>query len=125
MNLDNIEQRLLRNSVVDPITGCWEWQGKKDRGGYGQLTIRVPGKPHPVNVYAHRLAVVVFQGVKLRDDCHVDHKCRNQGCINPEHVRQVKARTNLARRRYAKGSAMFCTRCGGSHPVAVECVAKI
>jgi hypothetical protein len=122
MNLDNIEQRLLRNSTLDEVTGCWNWTGKTNNSGYGQLTVRVPGKRSPVNFYAHRLALVVFTGVKLRSDCHVDHKCRNETCINPEHLRQVKIKTNLSRRRYAKGTAHHCARCGGAHGVGAPCI---
>ena len=22
---------------VDPVTGCWNWTGSKDRGGYGRM----------------------------------------------------------------------------------------
>ena len=123
MNLDNLETRLLRNSVVDQATGCWNWTGKQDRGGYGQLTVRVPGKPSPVNVYAHRAAVLVFQGKQLRAGLHVDHRCRNTACINPEHLRLVTAKTNLTRRRVAKG--LWCKRCGEFHGVAVACKLNI
>jgi hypothetical protein len=119
MNLDNLEERLLRNSVSDPASGCWVWIGKRSAEGYGKLTVRVTGKPSPVNVYAHRAAVVAFQGKKLRADLHVDHICRNPSCINPEHLRLVKADTNLARRRYAR--AAYCSRCGRVHSVATGC----
>ena len=119
MNLDAIETRLLRNSVLDPESQCWLWVGKRNRAGYGQLTVREPGKPSPVNVYAHRIAVLVFQGKQLRAGLHVDHICRNPACINPEHLRLVKAETNLGRRRFPRAGR--CTRCGGSHSVSTAC----
>lgn len=119
MNLDAIETRLLRNSVLDPESQCWLWVGKRDRAGYGKLTVREPGKPSPVNMYAHRMAVLVFQGKQLRAGLHVDHICRNPACINPEHLRLVKAETNLGRRRFPRAGR--CTRCGGSHSVSTAC----
>lgn len=121
MDIEKLKKRLLKNSVVDPETGCWVWCGKISSSGYGQLTVRILEKSYPVNLYVHRLAVVIFQGKRLRDDCHVDHICRNTLCINPEHVRQVRARTNLTRRRYAK-TATCCARCGQSHLVNHPCV---
>lgn len=120
MDIEKLKNRLLKNSVIDPETGCWVWRGKISSSGYGQLTVRILDKAYPVNLYVHRLAVVIFQGKRLREDCHVDHKCRNTLCINPEHVRQVKAKTNLTRRRYAKLAA-YCARCGHSHLVNRPC----
>lgn len=135
MNLDNIEQRLLRNSILDPITGCWEWQGKKDKYGYGQMTVRVAGRPSPINVYVHRMAVIVFQGKQLNRSLHVDHLCRHPACLNPEHLIVRTARTNLARRRlntldsqdlrasgvYRRKDNSRCSRCGFNHSVESEC----
>lgn len=121
MDIEKLKKRLLKNSVVDLDTGCWVWKGKVNNSGYGQLTVRILDKAYPVNLYVHRLAVVIFQGKRLRDDCHVDHKCRNTLCINPEHVRQVKIDTNLSRRRYAK-AAVYCARCGKSHFVNQPCI---
>lgn len=123
MNLDTMEARLIRNSVLDPATGCWLWIGKRSADGYGKLTVRQPGKASPVNVYAHRMAVVAFQGKTLRSDLHVDHICRNPSCINPEHLRLVKAETNLGRRRHNRITATYCTRCGFSHGVSTACTA--
>jgi hypothetical protein len=30
-------KRIEKMIVVDPVSGCWNWQGAKDRDGYGQL----------------------------------------------------------------------------------------
>lgn len=124
MDIEKLKKRLIKNSTVDADTGCWVWRGKVSSSGYGQLTVRILGKAYPVNLYVHRLAVVVFQGKRLRDDCHVDHKCRNQLCLNPEHVRQVKATTNLSRRRYSR-TATYCARCGHSHLINQPCMAGL
>lgn len=123
VSADQIKVRLMRFRRIDPTTGCWEWTGKKDRGGYGQLTVRILGRTYPVNLYAHRLAVALLQGKQLRADCHVDHICRNPACFNPDHVRQVRADTNLTRRRYAKQGR--CQRCGQVHGVSIQCKKQI
>jgi len=118
MNIEQLKKRLMKNSTVDPVSGCWNWTGKVNNSGYGQLTVRILEKAYPVNLYAHRLSMVVLKGARLRKDCHVDHKCRNPLCINPEHLRQVKAETNLSRRRFAR---VTCPRCGAVHSVAYDC----
>lgn len=32
--------RIFAKIVVDPVTGCWEWQGKRNKGGYGCIKFR-------------------------------------------------------------------------------------
>ena len=32
------KERLLSKIKINPITGCWEWQGTKRRG-YGRITV--------------------------------------------------------------------------------------
>lgn len=119
MNLDNLEERLLRNSVLDRHSGCWVWVGNYNNSGYGRLSVRDASKPYPIKISAHVASVIAFQGKTPCKGEHVDHKCHNPGCINPEHLRVVKAKTNLTARRFAKGS--YCTRCGAAHFVGTNC----
>jgi hypothetical protein len=66
-------------------TGCWEWTGASEKGGYGLFKI------DNVVYYAHRC--VMFWENKLNhmqkkgDRNEVDHICRNPSCVNPGHLR--------------------------------------
>lgn len=68
-------------------SGCLEWTGQFDVGGYGRLLWRKK------RWKAHRLALV-FAGIELEPGKVVDHICRNRRCVNPSHLRQVTKRQN-------------------------------
>lgn len=97
-----LEQRLICMSAVCPETGCWVWLGGVDKDGYGQLTIRIDGRPQGCRV--HRVAYELFHGVKLADDETLDHQCKNRRCLHPNHVYPMPAAVNTrlmwARRRF-------------------------
>lgn len=94
----NMEERLLWNSVLDPETGCWIWLGVRGKGGYGRLSVRLPGIKTPRLVYAHRVAYEVFTGRVIPEGFHVDHVCVTPGCINPGHLQAVTIGENMSYR---------------------------
>jgi hypothetical protein len=60
---------------VDPDTGCWNWTGYVEAGGYGLASGR----------RAHRVAWERLVGpIPPGHDLH--HKCGNRRCVNPEHL---------------------------------------
>lgn len=76
------EERVLldlyhRTTLTD--TGCLEWDGKKDRDGYG--VIRRDGKHHPV----HRYLWCLVHG-PLPREMLVCHTCDNPSCISLDHL---------------------------------------
>lgn len=73
---------------------CWQWIGAicgAPRGpGYGHLNIG--GRP----VMAHRYAYEQSIG-PIPDGLVLDHRCRNQHCVNPAHLEPVTQRENVHR----------------------------
>ena len=93
--IDPIE-RFKTKYVVDPVTGCWNWQGCLDEKGYGRFGI-LPGK----NIKAHRYSYEIFVG-KLDNNLKICHSCNNRKCINPEHLRQDTISSNAIDMIYSK-----------------------
>lgn len=77
--------------IVDERSGCWIWIGAKADTGYG--VTNVGGYKLQ---YAHRISWEIFVG-PIPAGLHVDHKCRNRACINPEHLEPVTQLINNRR----------------------------
>ena len=58
-------------------SGCWEYQGGKDKDGYGKIYYR--GRHWRV----HRLSFFIYKGIEP-NICR--HSCNNSSCWNPEHL---------------------------------------
>ncbi|WP_395704777.1 HNH endonuclease signature motif containing protein [Rhodococcus ruber] len=85
--MTSIEERFW--SKVHKTTHCWEWIAYKSKSGYGRFGIgsdRVE--------YAHRVAYELTYG-QIRHGMVVDHKCRNRGCVNPDHLHMVSRKQNI------------------------------
>lgn len=99
-----LPQRFWNNLLVDPLTGCWVWQGRPDRDGYPNRTstINYATKERPYR-WAYRVLVGPIIGETL------NHQCRNKMCCNPgpghccepmsfvDNVRDAKAHTVTCR----------------------------
>lgn len=99
----DMAERLLFLSVLDPVTECWEWVGRRTAKGYGVVVMRVDGKPRPVK--AHRVSFETFTGRLIPVGFELDHRCQNESCINPAHLEPVVGSVNLARRDAARWAA--------------------
>ena len=73
--------------------GCWEWSGKKNDKGYGQLTFTTDKTRY---VGAHRWMYELLEG-PIPKGLVIDHLCRNHSCVNPAHMEVVTNKENLAR----------------------------
>jgi hypothetical protein len=72
--------RLLAKRRLDPATGCWLWQGRRDRWGYGRITVS-----HR-RWSVHRLAAHLYLSLDPTSDLHVLHRCHTPPCFRPDHL---------------------------------------
>ena len=85
-----LAERFRGKYQVNPDTGCWEWTGSRNGGGYGQIWLH--GKPEG----AHRVSYELHVG-PIPSPFHLDHRCRVRHCVNPEHLEPVTCQENLMR----------------------------
>lgn len=72
-------------------TACWMWEKAYNVHGYARYFRK------DRYYAAHRLMYEAFFGKKIEAGMHIDHLCRNRGCVNPHHLEKVTARTNILR----------------------------
>ena len=90
--------RIFSKISVNEATGCWEWTGGLNRGGYGKI------KYHGKDLTAHRLMYAWIVGpipVGLgKDILQLDHiVCDNRRCCFPAHIKLATIRENTLRGR--------------------------
>ena len=106
----------LPQRVQDKIrkreNGCWEWQGGRNKDGYGR--VQIDGRPR----LAHRVIYEQLAGPIPKES--LDHLCRNRRCCRPSHLAPATNRENLM----APGSQALaklcadktcCPKCGGAY----------
>lgn len=69
---------------------CWQWIASKNPKGYGYFSMPAI-KRSPF--LAHRVSFIIANG-QINDGMMIDHMCRNRGCVNPKHLRQVTPEVN-------------------------------
>ena len=77
---DPLVARLLAKRQLDPETGCWLWRGRRDKWGYGRITVA-----HR-RWSVHRLAATVYLDLDPASELHVLHRCDNPACFRPDHL---------------------------------------
>ena len=93
-----------------PSDGCWNWNGYRNKTGYGFTRIGGRGSK---GILAHRLSWVLHHG-EIPEGLHVLHKCDNPSCVNPNHLFLGTNLDNI-KDRTAKGRSShwisFAKRC--------------
>lgn len=92
--LDIDENYFRERSVINPETGCWEWQLFRTATGYGKVGA---GHSQYREQIAHRLAYRVLRADGAPIVGEIDHLCRNRSCVNPDHLEDVPHQINMAR----------------------------
>lgn len=99
--------RFVEQITINPITQCWEWQGKRSKDHYGEFSVSYLGRQ---TSKAHRFSFLIFNGYLPTRGRDVDHKCRVRYCVNPDHLQDVTHAENGWLRSAAQ------TACREGHP---------
>lgn len=91
------EIKRIFSKIKRTENNCWEWQGYRDKGGYGRVSFR--GQPSRL-IYRvlYAWAVEPLPQGRGKDIPNLDHAiCDNEGCCNPVHVVLGPVRNNTLR----------------------------
>jgi len=97
---ESMQARIQANIKVNK-KGCWVWQGKVSKDGYGKLNVRKAGKV--VTLWAHHVTLAEWKGIRtVPDGKERSHLCHNATCCNPKHLVIESHAKNVARKTTSK-----------------------
>lgn len=86
-----LDQRFWKQVHFNQCTGCHEWIGQRDRGGYGLISW------NGCKQVVHRLRWMIERG-PIPPGLVLDHLCNNPCCCRPEHLQPVTPAENEKRK---------------------------
>lgn len=107
-----IKERI--ESLVKRVNGCWEWQGRLTKQGYGQTSTGSRTDNTRATRIAHRVSYETFVG-EIPEGLTIDHLCRNRACVNPDHLEAVTIKENVRRGNPLWKQEMARTHCPQGH----------
>ena len=93
--------RIRDSCLINAETGCWNWHGNKDAGGYGRASVSQGSRAKKLSISSHRMSWIAFNG-EIPYGMHVLHRCDNRACCNPDHLFLGTHQDNM-RDMHAKG----------------------
>jgi len=85
----------MSHVYADPNTGCWLWDGRPNKQGYGTFYVdRQRGE-----IGSHRFAYEHFKCEAIPPGYEIDHTCFFPPCVNPRHLEAITKEENAKRAR--------------------------
>jgi len=83
---------IRKRVVIDPVTGCWVWQGTCNHRGYGRY--KYSTSRGVLTGTVARLALELAMGRPIASGLFACHRCDNPPCCNGEHLFEGTALDN-------------------------------
>ncbi len=103
-----LEARFMSFVLVSP-SGCWLWQGTKNKDGYGKIWVQETKSQST----AHRVSMMLFRD-EIPTGKMVCHTCDIPSCVNPLHLYIGNGYTNqqdaVSRKRHRESRKTHCAK---------------
>lgn len=109
MTTDRDRERFASAYTATP-DGCWQWSRPLDNG-YGRFWLA--GRTRLAHAVSYELHVGPIPA-----GLHIDHLCRNRGCVNPVHLEPVTPGTNVLRGVGLSATNARKVNCKRGHPLS-------
>lgn len=86
--------RIRNRTKIDPVTGCWIWQGHIGGNGYGDVRVGSRCDGSRKSAKAHRAIWQALHG-PIPKGLVIMHKCDVRLCCNPDHLAMGTQSENL------------------------------
>lgn len=116
-----VKKKFMKRVNIDPISGCWNWQG------YIKDNLTPYFAPNRnTRISAIRASFELYIGEIFEKDLIVRPTCGNKKCVNPEHIELMRvsdfARGNAQRTHCKRGHDLKGARIYKGKRFCRECV---